>query len=148
MEEILEALKKALEDPEEGAKQAVAGMAMLYRDLRTFPEAEERSSAPADRVQLATHVISDYLFPFKEDEKKAVLFTERLYERFEKFYGPFKVEGMAVVAAIAEELGQAEIAQRAKQHTHEPLVVAAKETLKEIGELEAERQVRVVELGG
>jgi len=148
MEETLKALRKALEEPEEGAKQAVAFVALLYKDPRTFPEAEERSPAPADRVQMVAHVISDYLAPFREDERKAALFAEKVYESFEKSYGPLKVEGMAAVAAIAEELGQAEIYQRAKGHTQENLVAVAKESLKEIRELEAEKRVRVVELGG
>jgi LPS sulfotransferase NodH len=148
MEETLKALKKALDDPEEGARQVASFVNLLYKDPRTFPEAEERSPAPADRVQMVTHVISDYLAPFREDERKAALFAEKVYESFEKSYGPLKVEGMAAVAAIAEELGQAEIAQRAKGYTQEPLVAAAKEALKEIRELEAEKRVRVVELGG
>lgn len=148
MEETLKAIKKALEDPEEGAKQAVAFVALFYKDPRTFPEAEERSPAPADRVQVITHLTNDYMGSFKEDERKAALFTEKLYEGFEKFYGPLKVEGMAVVAAIAEEFRQVEIAERAKQHTQETLVAVAKETLKEIREIEAERRVKIVELGG
>ncbi len=148
MEETLRALKKAIEDPEEGARQAVSFVALFYRDPRTFPEAEERPPAPADRVQVVAHVISDYLAPFREDERKAALFTERVYESFEKSYGPLKVEAMATVAAIAEELGQAEVAQRARQHTQEPLVAAAKEALEETKKLEAERRVPVVDLGG
>ncbi len=148
MEEIIKALKKGLEDPEEGARQAVLFVALFYRDPRTFPEAEERPPAPADRVQVVAHVISDYLAPFREDERKVALFTEKVYESFEKSYGPLKVEGMAAVAAIAEELGQAEVAQRARQRTQEPLVAVAKETLEEIKKLEAERWVQVVDLGG
>jgi hypothetical protein len=147
MEETLKAIKKALEEPEEGAKQAVAFVVLFYRDPRTFPEREERSPAPADRIQVVTHVISDYLAPFREDERKAALFTERVYESFEKSYGSLKVEAMAAVAAVAEELGQAEIAQRAKAHTQEALVAVAKEALKEIKEIEAEKRVQIVELG-
>jgi len=146
LKELQEALERILTDPKEGAKDAVIFLAQLYRDFRTFPEARERYPSPADRVRVAVEVVSGNLAPFREDEKKAALFVEKVYEAIEKFYGPLHVEGMAAVAAIAEEIGQTEIAQKAKVRTQEKLVAVAKEALEDIRQLEAERRVRVVEL--